>query len=200
MLDRDERAHLFRLAGASDQQLANECAAIAPQMHALLSKLEPYPACVQNGKYDVLAYNRVYGRLIGNLDEVPLEQRNWPWLSFTDPRWRNAIVDWDDATARVTANLRGLMAEHVSEPAWKSLVARLRASSPEFAELWARHDVRGIENKCKRYKQVDVGLLRLELNNTWLAPRPGIRMLVYTPADAETRRRLERLAQLIAYG
>jgi transcriptional regulator with XRE-family HTH domain len=198
LLDRDEQLHLYTLAGARDQSIAKECAAVSPQLHAVLAQLSPLPAAVVNGKYDLLAYNRSYARLIGDLDELPVEQRNCMWLLFTDPAWRRAIVDWDDAAARMTANLRGLYADHVSEPAWKSLVARLRAASPEFAELWARHDVRGIENKRKRYRTELVGMLHLDVTNTWLAPKNGSRLLAYTPGDAETARRLDRLAVLIA--
>ena len=198
MLDRDERSHLFTLAGSADNQIAAECAAVTPQMHALLAQFDPYPAVIQNGKYDLLAYNRGYAHLIGNLDAVPLESRNCIWLVFTDPAWRKAIVDWDDTAARMTANLRGLYADHVSEPAWKSFVARLRAASPEFAELWARHDVRSIENKGKRYRHSRVGMLHMDMTNLWLAPRPGVRLMLYTPSDAETERRLRRLAELIA--
>jgi hypothetical protein len=42
-----------------------------------------------------------------------------------------------------------------------------------------------------------VGLLRFEVINTWLQPHTGTRMLIYTPADTETRHRLEQLAELI---
>jgi hypothetical protein len=100
----------------------------------------------------------------------------------------------------MTANLRSLYADHVSEPAWKSFVARLRAASPEFADLWARHEVRGIENKTKRYRNPHVGLLRMDVTNLWLAPRSGARLMVYTPADAETARKLERLGGLVEAG
>lgn len=200
MLDRDERAHLFTLAGWVDQDVARECAAVSPQMHATLANFAPYPACVQNAKYDLLAYNRTYARLIGDLDALPVEQRNCMWLLFTDPAWRKAVVGWDDAAARMTANLRGLMADYVGEPSWKSFVSRLRAASPEFAEVWARHDVGAIENKEKRFRHPQVGLLRLDVTNTWLAPRPGSRLLLYTPADAATERRLEKLAALIEEG
>ena len=200
MLDRDERAHLFTLAGASDQSLARECAAVSPQLHALLAQLSPFPACVVNGKYDLLAYNRSYGRLIGDLDRLPIEARNCMWLLFTDPAWRKAIDDWEDAAVRMTANMRSLYADHVSEPAWKSFVGRLRAASPEFAELWARHDVRSIENKRKRYRSELVGTLHLDMTNTWLAPKNGTRLMAYTPADAETGRRLEKMARLIEEG
>ncbi|HEU5007687.1 MAG TPA: helix-turn-helix transcriptional regulator [Jatrophihabitantaceae bacterium] len=200
LLDRDERAHLFRLAGSSDTAMAKECAAVSPQLHATLARLEPFPACVINGKSDILAYNRVYARLISDLDAIPIEERNCLWLLFADPAWRKVIVDWDDAAMRMTANLRVLMAEHVGEPAWKGLVARLRTVSPEFAELWARHDVQGVENKSKRFRNPLVGMLKLDATNTWLAPRAGTRLQIYTPGDADTERKLGTLLERIEAG
>jgi hypothetical protein len=164
----------------------------------MITQLEPYPASVVNAKYDLLAYNRTYGRLIDDIDALPQQERNCMWLCFTDPTWRKAMPDWEDGAARMVANMRWLMADHVAEPSWKSLVRRLRAASPEFAELWERHEVRSIENKTKRLLNPLVGELRMEVMNTWLSPRPGTRLHVYSPADAVTERRLVELAEIIA--
>ena len=193
MLDRDEHAHLFNLAGSTDQQVIAECAAVPPALRAMLTQLEPYPASVMNAKYDMLAYNRTYARLIIDIDALPLADRNCMWLIFTDPAWRKALVDWEDGATRMVANLRWLMADHIAEPGWKSLVKRLIAASPEFAELWERHEVRSIENKAKHLLNPLVGELRLSVMNTWLSPRPGTRLHVYTPADATTEQRLHEL-------
>ena len=193
MLDRDERAHLFTLAGASDQGVAGECNAVTDAQRAMLAKLDPYPACIVSGKYDVLAYNRAYNRLVTNFDELPVEERNCLWLCFTDPAWRRVIVDWESSVARMVANLRVMMADHVGDSNWKSFVNRLCAASPEFADLWSRHEVRAIENKAKRYRHPQVGLLTFQTSNTWLAPRAGRRLLTYVPANAETERRVEQL-------
>jgi transcriptional regulator with XRE-family HTH domain len=193
LLDRDERAHLFTLAGAGDQGIVAECNAVPASLHAILRKLDPYPSCVVSAKYDVLAYNRAYNSLLTNFDELPVEDRNCMWLTFTDPIWKKRVVDWADAAARMVANFRVSLADHVGDPGWKSLIARLRAESSEFTELWARHEVRGIENKVKRIRHPDVGMLKFDTTNTWLAPRSGRRQLVYVPADAETERRLTTL-------
>ena len=40
----------------------------------------------------------------------------------------------------------------------------------------------------------DVGLLRLDYTNLWFGPRLGTRLVSYTPADPQTRLRLEKLA------
>jgi transcriptional regulator with XRE-family HTH domain len=198
MLDRDEHAHLFNLAGSVDQQVVSECAAVSRSLRAMITQLEPYPASVVNAKYDLIAYNRTYSRLIDNLDALPQQDRNCMWLCFTDPAWRKALLDWEDGAARMVANMRWLMADHVAEPSWKSLVKRLRAASPEFAELWERHEVASIANKTKRVLNPLVGELRMEVMNTWLSPRPGTRLHVYSPADAATERRLAELAEIIA--
>ena len=72
------------------------------------------------------------------------------------------MLDWDEAAARMVAQYRASMAEHVAEPAWKNLVARLNRSSPEFAEMWARHDIRGPENAIKRIQHPLVGGRKLD--------------------------------------
>jgi transcriptional regulator with XRE-family HTH domain len=201
MLDRDERSHLLSLAGAVDQQVvADKCAAVPPQLRTMIKQLEPFPASVINAKYDILAYNSTYARLVVDLDAVPPEERNCMWLCFTDPAWRKALVDWEDGATRMVANLRWLMADHVAEPSWKSLVRRLRIASPEFAEMWERHEVRSIENKTKHVNNPLVGDLHLDVMNTWLSPRPGTRLHVYSPSDQVTERRLRELAAVIGAG
>jgi hypothetical protein len=54
--------------------------------------------------------------------------------------------------------------------------------------------VPGPENKTKLVMNEKVGLLRLDTMHYWLGPRPGGRLVVYTPADSDSRERLEKLA------
>ncbi|MDX6427665.1 MAG: hypothetical protein QOE54_31 [Streptosporangiaceae bacterium] len=195
-LDHDERHHLYRLAGAADDAVVAECNAVSDELHAVLDKLDPYPACVQNGKFDLLAYNSAMRLLITDLDEVPIAQRNCVWLTFAEPRWRERVVDWEQAAARQVANLRVAMAEHLDDGRWKALVSRLRTESSEFAELWDRHSVRGVDAGVLR--QIDnpaVGRMTFTVSNTWVAPGSTTRLQVLLPADPHT---VERLTRLVA--
>jgi transcriptional regulator with XRE-family HTH domain len=196
MLDRDERAHLYTLAGSTEVPTGPDCAELTPAVRAMLDQFAPFPACVQTGKYDLLAWNRAYTHLIDDIDALPPEDRNCMWLVFTDPAWRRAITDWDETARRMTAQFRAQMAEHVAEPAWKAHLRRLRSASPEFADLWDRHEVSAITTKAKKIRNPYVGMLHFEAVSTWLNPRPGVRMLVYTPSDAETLRRMEKLVAM----
>ncbi|MFC5720135.1 helix-turn-helix transcriptional regulator [Streptomyces gamaensis] len=198
MLDRTERSHLFALAGVTDPLPGTECTGVSSGLLRMLEQLEPFPACVQNARYDVLAHNRVYGQLMCDLDALPPEDRNCMWLSFTHPEWRAAIAGQNEVVAAMAAKFRASMAEHIAEPAWKCLLKRLLDASPEFRRLWERHEVDGLDSHRTRvYYQRWVGPLRLDYTSLWTGPHPGARLLTFTPADEESRAGLLRLAELV---
>src|SRR5882757_5677321 len=195
-LDHDERHHLYLLAGAADDAVVPECNAVSDELHAVLDKLDPYPACIQNGKFDLLAYNSGMRLLIADLDGVPIAQRNCVWLTFTEPRWRERVVDWERAAARQVENLRVAMAQHVGDGRWRALVSRLRGASSEFAELWDRHSVHGVDaGVLRRIDNPAVGRMTFTVSNTWVAPGSTTRLQVLLPANHHT---VERLTALVA--
>jgi transcriptional regulator with XRE-family HTH domain len=193
MLDRHERSHLFRLAGSPLSDAEGECNALHPAVRVLLDELTHVPAIVTNSRRDVLAFNPMFDLLIGGISTVPWDDRNILWLVFTDPRWRERLLDWDEGAPRMVAQFRAAMADHMGEPAWKCLLQRLTAASPEFAEMWKRHDIEGQETRTKRIMHPDVGLLRLDYTYLWLGPTNGNRLVTYTPVDDDTARRLKVL-------
>ncbi len=193
LMDPHERDHLFRLADTPEGTSQAECGSLPPTSQLLLDKLNPFPACIRNARYDILAYNKAYDLLIGPLGDLPFEDRNSLWRMFTVPSCRAATLDWEEGTRRMVAEYRAAMAEHVAEPAWKCLVTRLTKASPEFAELWERHEVAGPENLTKRFMHCEVGLLKLNYTNLWLGQRLGTRMTTYSPADDQTAERLREL-------
>jgi hypothetical protein len=93
---------------------------------------------VCNARCDVLAYSRGYFWLMGDMDPIPFGERNLLVQSLLHPEWRERIVVWADHVPRIVAGFRAGWAEHVSEPAWKSLVKRLTGESPMYDQLWNR--------------------------------------------------------------
>ncbi len=199
LLDPSERSHLFALAGAADPAPGTPCPTVTPALRQMLEQLEPIPACVQNSRYDILAYNRTYGRLLCDLDALPPGDRNCMVLAFSHDEWRAAVVDLEASNRMMAAKFRASMAEHLAEPAWKALLGRLE-SSQEFREAWARHEVVGQGGKTKYIRNAQVGLLHLEHHNLWLGPSAGPRLVSYVPVDAATRERLEKLQVLASAG
>lgn len=196
VLDPSERAHLFQLAGQVDPTPATICPSITPGVRAVLEQLEPVPACVQNSRYDILAYNRTYGLLLCDLDAVPAEDRNCLVLSYTNDEWRSSIVHLEEAQRTMAARFRASMAGHLAEPAWKMLLKRLRAESPDFCEMWDRHEVIAHRTKRKLFDNRYVGRITVDHTDLWLGPELGPRIVTYAPADDQSWERLEKLQRL----
>ncbi|WP_398977996.1 helix-turn-helix transcriptional regulator [Streptomyces sp. I05A-00742] len=198
MLDRAERSHLFALANVTDPLPDTGSAGVSPELRLMLEQLEPFPACVQNARYDILAYNRTYKHVMCDLDALPPEERNCLWLHFTSENWYANVVDREDAKRAMAAKFRAAMADHIAEPAWKCLLKRLQDASPEFRELWEEHEViPPTANRKRAYMQSRVGLLNLSYSNLWTGPHAGTRLLAFTPADEVTHERLRQLQKLV---
>ncbi|WP_078916678.1 helix-turn-helix transcriptional regulator [Streptomyces viridochromogenes] len=196
MLDPSERSHLFQLAGAVDPSPATTCPSVTPALRAVLEQLEPYPACLQNSRYDILAHNRTYGLLLCDLEAVPPEDRNCMVLSYTHDEWRSSIVHLEETQRLMAARFRAAMAGHLAEPAWKMLLKRLRAESPEFCEAWDRHEVVAHRSKRKEFLNRHVGRVAVDHTDLWLSPDVGPRMVTYVPVDEGSRKRLEELHEI----
>ena len=198
LLDPTERGYLFTLAGMAQPPGEPEIADIPPFLHALIRQLDPFPAAVQNARWDILAFNRGYDGLIG-LNSVPDADRNTLLLYFTAPARRRPWLDWEEHAPGLASQFRAAMARHVTEPGWQQLLARLRRASPEFDRLWQQHDVGLSTSTPKRFRHPVVGMLSLTPFHLWAEPRTdGLLTVGYTPADGATAVKLRRLPALSA--
>jgi transcriptional regulator with XRE-family HTH domain len=195
-LDPYERTHLFTLAGVSAPTKQPDCTAVPAGMQAVLRKLEPFPATVQNARYDILAWNRSYDELMGGVSDLPFEDRNSLLILFTNTEFRRRALTWAESAPQMVAQFRASLAEHLTEPCWKALLKRLKHESPEFARMWQAHEVRPARNHTKTFRHPQAGVLRFDYTNLWTGQRSGLRMTTYAPADEETEQRLDLLLQL----
>jgi transcriptional regulator with XRE-family HTH domain len=192
-LDRLERNHLYTLAGMAIGPSRGDCAALPGSIQRMLDQIEPYPALVINARYDVLAFNDAYNKVILDLEPIPIEERNMLWLTFVSQEWRCSFVDSESIKLHLVAGYRAALADHLGEPIWHDFTDRLLASSPEFAELWDRYEVAAPSNKIKVLEHPEAGVLQIEPVNMWLSQLGHVRATIYTPADEETEVKVHRL-------
>jgi transcriptional regulator with XRE-family HTH domain len=189
-LDQAELEHLYRLAEVPTAPAEAAAATPSPAVREILESLDPLPALLLNSRFDVLGRNRAHTGLVYQWHAVPCEHGNILWCCFTEPEVRRRITNFDEEAPRMVATLRASFAQHLNEPAWTSFIRRLSAASPEFAELWARHEVASPASHVKHFMHPRAGLLRLLSTSLAVADMPEARIVVYTPADEETRGRL----------
>jgi transcriptional regulator with XRE-family HTH domain len=192
-LDRQERNHLYTLAGLQLGPARGECSALPASIQKMLDAVSPYPALVLNARYDVLAFNDAYCRVVLDLREVPIEERNMLWLSFVSNEWRCTFVDSESMKLHMVAGYRAALAEHLGEPVWEDFTKRLLASSAVFAQLWERYEVAAPSTRIKLLEHPQAGLLRIEPANMWLSQLGQVRATVYTAADEDTETKFRTL-------
>lgn len=188
-----ETRHVFTLAGLGEQVPVQErlCQSVSSMCQTILDTLDPYPAMVQNARYDIIGVNRAYARLTGvDLQALAIEDRNCIYLALTHAGWQACLIDHEESLSRMVASFRAAMADHRDDPAWQAQLQRYFDASDVFRTTWERYEVRGIENQVKRFRHPDLGVLAFHQTNFWTAPRGGDRMMVYLPADDDTAQRL----------
>jgi transcriptional regulator with XRE-family HTH domain len=186
-LDQAEREHLYRLADVPSVPDGPPGGCLSPEVQTVLDGLVPLPAAVYNGRYDLLACNRSYHALFPGLVEAPVPERNALWQLFMVPECCCTVANRDVELPQMVATFRAAFARHLGEPAWPAFVRRLSAASPEFAQMWATHDVAGPSTRLKLFQFVLGGVLKTVSTSFAISATPEARMIVYTPVDDDDR-------------
>jgi transcriptional regulator with XRE-family HTH domain len=197
MLDQPEREHLYRLADVPEAVAAAEEAAtvaqVAPELQRILDGLAGLPASIMNERFDLLAWNAAYAALFPGVVRQPSCERNTLWLTFTYDACCNPYLNREEQVGMLVAQLRGAYGRHVGEPAWTKFVRRLQAASPEFASLWAQHEVASPATYLKIFRHPAHDRLVMTTTSLGILAAPGTRMVVYTPTDEATARAIAGL-------
>ncbi len=194
-LDTIERQHLFRLAEVPDTAApADGAGLLRAEIQVILDGLSPMPASVITERYDILAWNAAYAVLFPRIAEIPAAERNTLLYCFVRSACCSAIENRADQRAAMVAQLRAAYGHHVGDPAWTGFIRRMEAASPEFAAMWATQDVAQPAHYAKVFRHPLYPRLEMTTTSFAMQAAPGLRMVVYTPANGATRAAMERLA------
>jgi transcriptional regulator with XRE-family HTH domain len=143
-LDDDERAHLYRLAQPTrTPRRLTVPQQVRPQVRHLLEAITDAAAFVIGRRTDVLAWNRLGTALFGDFDAMPVRQRNFARMFFTDEDLAELVfLDWPAKASDLVAYLRIDGSRYPDDPALAELIGELSLHSDLFRRMWAEHPVR----------------------------------------------------------
>ncbi|MFE3598770.1 helix-turn-helix transcriptional regulator [Streptomyces sp. NPDC059096] len=196
-LSDDERDHLFHLAGHRPPPAEGVAGQARAGLIRMLDLLGDTPALVLSDLGEILAQNRAALLLAGDLTGFSGDRRYAVHRWFTDPDAR-AVCPPEEReyhARRLVADLRAAVGRRSGDPTAAGLVDRLRPASADFRRLWDEHEVAVRRADRKTFLNPRVGSLRMDCE-TLVTPDQGQQLLVLTPADTETRERLELLRVL----
>ena len=195
-LDTDERTHLFLLALNQPPPIETfSPMPIAPIFQQFLQQLGTTPACVIDARMNVLDWNTAFQATIGGYSAMMSErERNMIWRLFTPPLVRKESEEWEKLARVFLAQFRAGYGRFINDPWWATQIAELSRISPEFRELWARHDVANSPEGWKLIHHPLVGELSLDFFLLQTADSCNLRLLIYSPrTNSGTAEKIERL-------
>ncbi|MBB4689714.1 helix-turn-helix transcriptional regulator [Amycolatopsis jiangsuensis] len=142
-LSGDERDYLFRVAGRNAPSPAAVATHVAPALLRVLDRLSDTPALILSDLGETLVQNRLATALYGDRSQYTGLARAEIYRWFTDPRERLVYPEHDRARQgrALVANLRVTHGSRGPQSRAGELVRALCLESPEFAQLWERHEV-----------------------------------------------------------
>ncbi|MFI5846082.1 helix-turn-helix transcriptional regulator [Catenuloplanes sp. NPDC051500] len=193
-LSLDERDHLFRIGGHPAPQRHPRGDHINPGMMRILDRLEDTPAQVVNHLGETLRQTRPAIALMGDESRWTGLARSMLYRWFTDPGSRELYPPEDHLLhGRIfTAQFRHAYTRGLPRAA--ELLDTLLPLSPEFAAIWAEHQVSAVYSDAKRFTHPALGRLDLHCQ-TLVDPDQSQTLLVFTAAPGtESHEKLQLLS------
>jgi len=199
-LTSDERDHLYHLAGRALPPTGGGAAHVHPGMLDLLDRLSATPARVITDLHVTLVQNPLAVALLGELPAATGMRASFVYRWFARPDTARSIYPEEDHAHQArsfVADLRAAVARRgPRDSEANALVDALLNLSPEFAELWAQHDVAVRRKDRKRIVHPVLGVLDVNCLSL-LSEDSRQRLLWFTPAvGTDSADKLELLSVL----
>lgn len=195
-LSASESDYLFLTAGRNPPQTVSAAAHVAPALLRVLDRLGDTPALIISALGETLVQNELARALFGDHRHRTGHARSDIYRWFTDPSERLRYSEHDrvrQSHAQV-ANLRFAYAMLGFESRAGELVRALQDRSPEFTQLWERHEVAKRFADRKVLLHPHLGALEVDCQVLFTEDQSQA-LLVLTPEPrSETAHKFELLA------
>ncbi len=194
-LSEAEREHLYLLAqNRPPEVVPREPEVVGPGLQHILDSLELSPAAIRTSAWDVLAANLAARVIFGPGKVVPdryniLEN----FFAGADQRGKDLEPAWAAVARTVVAQFRTEAFQAGFGPRAQEVVEGLVGSSPEFQRLWSGLDVGLHFEPIKTFVLPGRGPLTFELATFSVDGHPGLKLVIFTPANHEDRFRVKQL-------
>ena len=202
-LSRQERDHLYRLAGLQPPQDGTITDHIPPGMQRVLTRLGETPVAVFTADWRLIWWNRSWAALLGDPSSVAVGDRNLVKSRFPVAGGGGRLAAWPVVSENgkasdraVVADLRRASARYPDDARLAGLISSRLGGNPRFAQLWRDGAVGGHAEERKVVRHPDIGEITVDcdvLNDS----DTDLKIVIYTTvpgSEDETKLDLARVA------
>jgi transcriptional regulator with XRE-family HTH domain len=204
-LSREERDHLYRLAGLQPPRDGTITDHIPAGMQRVLTRLGETPVAVYAADWRLIWWNRSWAALLGDPSVIAPQDRSLIKSRFPVAGERGEVATSPVVSANreasdraIVADLRRACARYPHDQRLANLIRRALDGSPRFAQLWHDGAVGGHAEDRKTIIHPDIGEITVDcdvLNDS----DTDLKIVIYTAAPGSedaTKLDLARLADI----
>nr|WP_062330105.1 helix-turn-helix transcriptional regulator [Herbidospora sakaeratensis] len=193
----EERAYLFRVAGRNAPETFTGSSHVAPALLRVLDRLDDTPALILSNLGETLVANRMAQALLGDRSGHTGLARSEIYRWFTDPEHERRLYPEDDRPRQsraMVASLRAAYGTMGPKSRAGELVRALQKASPEFAEIWDRHEVARRFEDHKVLIHPQLGPIELDCQVLFTEDQSQTLLVLTAPPRSEGDEKLKLLA------
>jgi transcriptional regulator with XRE-family HTH domain len=202
-LSRDERDHLYGLAGLQPPRDGTVSDHIPPGVQRVLTRLGEAPVAVFAADWRLIWWNRTWAALLGDPSVLAPEDRSLVRSRFPVAGDRGRLAAWPVVTENgeasdraVVADLRRASARYASDPRLATLIRRTLDGNPHFARMWHDGTVGSHAEDRKTIRHPVVGEITVDCD-VLLDSDSDLKIVIYTAgpgSEDESKLALARVA------
>jgi transcriptional regulator with XRE-family HTH domain len=179
-----ERDYLFMLAqgGRPPPIAANAADELRPSVRRMLDTLN-VPALVHTRRWDIIAWNKVWGRCFPDLGAIPAHDRNLLKILLTQADFQRDPERYEQTARRVLAKARLDYSQSAEDPAFDKLIEELNSVCPTFRRLWRSPEINSRSEGIHTTQYPNIGDVAFEHTSYIVEGASHLRLLIFCPAD-----------------
>lgn len=206
-LTREERDHLYRLAGLqppADHVISDY---IPRGLQRVMFRLGDAPVAVFAADWRLVWWNASWAAVLGDPSSLPPEARNLVRARFPTISDGGLVGVWpivadnsESSDRAIVADIRAATASYPDDPRLTTLVNRTMAGNARFARLWREGRVGHHGEDRKTISHPTVGPIRVDCD-VLADGDTGLKIVIYTAvpgSEDETKLDLARVAGVVA--
>lgn len=185
-LNRDEKRHLFELAGINPLIADGPTTDVKSELSFLQKMLDQlyYPSIVTNEVSDIVAWNRAAELVVADFSNMPESERYMMNPLYFSDEYRVKLVNWEDLVRCSVAIMRASMDRFKENSLYASRVERLMKESAEFKFFWDLYEIKQKQVVNAFFRTESGHDLAFELHSAQVIDNiPGLHWCFFIPID-----------------
>lgn len=206
-LTREERDHLYRLAGLQPPTDVHISEHIPPGMQRVLLRMGDAPVAVFAADWRFIWWNPSWAAVLGDPSGVPAKDRSLVRSRFPTDHGRGRVALWPvvaenagSSDRAIVADLRGASARYPGDAQLSLLINQTIAGNPRFAQLWKEGAVGHHGEDRKTVHHPTVGPIKVDCD-VLTDSDTGLKIVIYTAvpgSEDESKLDLARVGGIVA--